>query len=60
MGDPISPLRPGKRIIHGSMTELRQAKRGPGLSGKSGVRKLTLQNWNRDGPGCYLVANING
>ena len=61
MGDPpISPLRPGKRIIHGSMTEVRQAKRGPGLSGKQGVRKLTLQNWNGDGPGCYLVANING
>ena len=61
MGDPpISPLRPGKRIIHGSMTEVRQAKRGPGLSGKQGVRKLTLQNWNGDGAGCYLVANING
>ena len=61
MGDPpISPLRAGKRIMHGSLTEVRQAKRGPGLSAKQGVRKLSMQNWNGDGPGCYLVANING
>ena len=61
MGDPpISPLRPGKRIMHGSLTEVRHAKRGPGISGRQGVRKLTLQNWNGDGPGPYLVGNING
>eukprot|EP00966_Prymnesium_polylepis_P089426 2070701-Prymnesium_polylepis.1 len=38
MGDPpIPPLREGKRIMHGSLTEVRQAKRGPvspGLSAK--------------------------
>eukprot|EP00966_Prymnesium_polylepis_P301988 6977268-Prymnesium_polylepis.1 len=44
--------------MHGSLTEVRQAKRGPGLSGKQGVGKLTMHNWNGDGPGCYLVANI--
>eukprot|EP00966_Prymnesium_polylepis_P017411 401608-Prymnesium_polylepis.1 len=42
---PISPLREGKRIMHGSLTEVRQAKRGPGLSAKQGVRKLCMQNW---------------
>eukprot|EP00966_Prymnesium_polylepis_P210737 4879477-Prymnesium_polylepis.1 len=46
--------------MHGSLTEVRQAKPGPGLSGKQGVRKLTMQNWNGDGPGCYLVGNIDG
>eukprot|EP00966_Prymnesium_polylepis_P281255 6498440-Prymnesium_polylepis.1 len=61
MGDPpIPPLREGKRIMHGSLTEVRQVKRGPGPSAKQGVRKLCMQNRNGDGPGCYLVANING
>jgi hypothetical protein len=31
-----------------------------GVSGKQGTRKLCMQNWTCDGPGCYLVANING
>ena len=61
MGDPpISPLRAGKRIMHSSLTEVRNAKRGPGLNPKDGVRKLTMQNWTGDGQGCYLVGNING
>jgi hypothetical protein len=46
--------------MHGSLTEVRHAKRGLGISGKQGVRKLTMQNWNGDGPGPYLVRNING
>ena len=61
MGDnAISPLRVGKRVMHGSLTEVRNAKRGPGLNPKDGVRKLTMQNWTGDGGGCYLVGNING
>ena len=61
MGDaPISPLRAGKRIMHGSLTEVRNSKRGPGFDPKGGLRKLTMQNWTGDGAGCYLVANING